>query len=68
MWVNTVLPHKWCGVGNGIPYGLYVTKGQLTTSTGVGKVLDKIRDLIPSGQYASIITEDSFMFFLLGNR
>ncbi|HIT93446.1 MAG TPA: hypothetical protein IAD11_11100 [Candidatus Stercorousia faecigallinarum] len=57
---------QMCGVGNGIPYGLYVTKGQLTTSTGVGKVLDKIRDLIPSGQYASIITEDSLCSFYWG--
>ena len=58
---------EMCSVGNGIPYGLYITKGKLTNSTGLGGFMDKIKDFIPPGQYANIITEDSLCSFYWGS-
>ncbi len=58
-----------CDVGKAIPYGLYVTKGNLSTSTNLSVILKKLVEdsLVPSGQYVFVMTRDSLCTYYWGS-
>ncbi len=58
-----------CDVGKAIPYGLYVTKGNLATSTNLSVILKKLVEdsLVPSGQYVFVMTRDSLCTYYWGS-